>query len=467
LTSAGACVPGCDAVKEWFDGVGTCGECHALCSRDSPGCTGPAPEDCFVCGGRLTPNMTCVDAAACPVGTYPDGIDICRKCHPECRAGQCHGGLPDQCDAGCASVSLGETCMAACPAMMYPDPTSKTCLSCDDSCYAGCDGPGPSRCTAATTLDRRCKQVERAGTCVDSCPAAENETITVTAGFPICTKCSVHCLGSCDGPQADQCHDCRATLLRGSCVASCPADHFVMQHTSSFARECSRCHPECVSAAPVVMETNGTVISITEPQRCTGEGNSNCVACLHFSREGRCVDTCDPTSEFVSGNECLRCDEQCIGGCGGPDPTQCAQCRGWQDGVTGTCIKACPLTSRFADEAAMLCLPCSEVCSPSGDCSGPSAADCGVCLHVRQTDGTCVESCDDNEFVASTDKGLVCQSCHTSCKRGSSCLGAEPEDCNACDTLGLYSQTSVLPPPSPAPTELWCCISWVEWQAGV
>lgn len=61
---------------------------------------------------------------------------------------------------------------------------------------------------------------------------------------------------------------------------------------------------------------------------CTGPGNANCPVCRYYrytSRFSTCVDTCD-SYRYAYEGECLPCNDQCLGGCAGPNSSDCVNC---------------------------------------------------------------------------------------------------------------------------------------------
>ncbi|CAG0917994.1 unnamed protein product [Notodromas monacha] len=174
---------------------------------------------------------------------------------------------------------------------------------------------------------------------------------------------------------------------------------------------------------------------------CWGPGSNQCVSCLNFESDGRCVASCNHAEGLyeATGRVCERCHAECNGMCHGPGPGNCSTCRHVKDGPF--CVPACPET-KFPDGNGV-CLPCHADCA--GGCDGPGPhmgpGGCTSCHRgvVEVHDNSAVVYCLPQEspcpasyfsdFVGEREENpslrnmmgkYVCRRCHERCK---SCTG--------------------------------------------
>ena len=86
---------------------------------------------------------------------------------------------------------------------------------------------------------------------------------------------------------------------------------------------------------------------------CSGPGQDNCHTCKHVKDGPFCVPKC-PITKFDQNSECLKCHDNCVDGCTGPDNTI---------GPNG--CNSCEKAILNADQTVLKCLQRNETC-PSG-----------------------------------------------------------------------------------------------------
>ncbi|VDM32642.1 unnamed protein product [Hydatigera taeniaeformis] len=202
----------------------------------------------------------------------------------------------------------GDTCVKRCSQEQYPDEQKKLCLPCNAKCLAplkpnflpdgvsACSGPGDylglGGC-AFCYFVKKDKDTSRYQ-CLDM-------------------KCPPEHFGN-------------ATFLKYLNLKKEELSLVSMQVANSALQECVPCHPEC--------------------EVCVGPGNhiSVCRKCRNWMYRSECVNTCPPDDTYVPNatemehlserekqmlerRECLRCHEQCAGGCTAYGPEFCNNCR--------------------------------------------------------------------------------------------------------------------------------------------
>eukprot|EP00043_Microstomoeca_roanoka_P015853 m.159144 g.159144 ORF g.159144 m.159144 type:complete len:1451 (-) comp16346_c0_seq3:51-4403(-) len=363
---------------EYADDANVCRSCHTLCSTSEPGCSGPDPDDCHVCGGvLLTANGSC--QASCPFGTYVDGshpnipTPICTACHAACNG--CVGPLATDC-LTCKVARQQGICVEACPPATFLS-SSGVCLACHPECgsTSSCVGPSAFDCRQDLGSNPQpegnpCLHVQLDGQCIASCPVRYTSNADRH-----CVPCHETC-ATCNGPAYDEC-------------TSCPRGFFLKEDG-----QCQACHALCRDA------------------QCTGPTASNCTAgCLVATDlrdplEPVCVLTC-PLSTYLSASplpdSCLPCHAECAGACTGPDASQCLACAAVSS--NGTCVATCPPGT--APDGSKACLACHSECE--GGCVHPlDASTCTSCARVQE-DGVCVSQCSTmRPFLA---KGVCLSTC--------------------------------------------------------
>ncbi|XP_045177592.2 epidermal growth factor receptor-like isoform X3 [Mercenaria mercenaria] len=135
-----------------------------------------------------------------------------------------------------------------------------------------------------------------------------------------------------------------------------------------------KCHSECSSYG------------------CWGPGPDKCLQCktVRMAENNTCLASCleIPMLYRAENNTCKQCNEQCAGGCTGPGPDECFECK--QVKVLGQkntfeCMTECPLSLGqpylYPDENR-ICRQCDLSCDEG--CTGPSSAvkvgGCNTCL---------------------------------------------------------------------------------------
>ncbi|XP_045205394.2 epidermal growth factor receptor-like isoform X2 [Mercenaria mercenaria] len=125
---------------------------------------------------------------------------------------------------------------------------------------------------------------------------------------------------------------------------------------------------------------------------CWGPGPDKCLQCktVHMAGINTCLASCYevPMLYLSENNTCKQCNEHCAGGCTGPGPDECFDCK--QVKVLGQnntfeCMTECPLSLgkpySYPDENR-ICRQCDLSCDEG--CTGPSSAvkfgGCNTCL---------------------------------------------------------------------------------------
>ncbi|VDN95949.1 unnamed protein product [Rodentolepis nana] len=311
--------------------------CHSECLPEA-GCWGPGPAMCARCCTYEADGVCVADCADAPGFYLPPNISI-----------SIHSGFrcptlaltPEQ-----VEVMSNEEVMA----LMKPAPK---CARCHEECMETCTGPEASQCIG------ECKNFKSGEKCVRRCSQDQYTEDN------ICRPCSQKCLpplkselipdgvSACSGPGeflglggCTFCHFVQKASSKYQCLSTrCPPHHFgnstYLKHlklekdelsmdntqVANIAfQECIPCHPEC--------------------EICAGPGNhiSVCQKCKNWMYRSECVNTCPlddtymPDSSIIDQlseeeknklekRECLRCHEQCSGGCTAFGPEFCKNCR--------------------------------------------------------------------------------------------------------------------------------------------
>ncbi|VDL57483.1 unnamed protein product [Hymenolepis diminuta] len=309
----------------------------------------------------------------------------------------------------------------------------------------GCWGPGPTNCRVCAHWLIQSR--EEIGRCVLNCSLVEGGYYPVvitriidankTLKANYCYKCHEECgsaPGACHGPGANHCNNGCAHVLDGEvCRAECPLGKFPDE--KNVCQECaSVCttHPQGLYGE--TESTNWTAV-------CTGPGDwfgsNGCSQCvqhcpndtfLHLINVPRDESEEEMRTKISGDNSlvhvpqglhallgnwliahqlqrskigmvriCAPCHSQCSGGCSGPSPNQCTQCRNAR--YNGICVEGCHEGTYEVNgtNGEILCLPCHPQCGLG--CSGPTASDCDVCRQYKQflnddkSKWICVESC--------------------------------------------------------------------------
>eukprot|EP00038_Savillea_parva_P005244 m.150329 g.150329 ORF g.150329 m.150329 type:complete len:1464 (+) comp11682_c1_seq1:719-5110(+) len=458
------CVASCSALRQsdpdrYFvraNDTTVCGLCDGSCAG---GCTDVGPRACMQCVG-VRYNGTCIDQ--CPPRTFPSTITTittngtsintteCLACHSECRDG-CDGPTAADC-VGCnALVAVNGTCVTSCDDGEYIDPTGNDaggsapqCRTCDVLCN-GCNGAGPTNCTACRAGARLSYVGVPVPTCVTACRAQDAYNGTDTNGALACLACNDQCAGGCSGPGPDECSvdaGCANWVANGVCVASCPAPLVSLNATMT-------CNASCPHG--MYADSNRFCNACDDNcMRCNGPGECDvCEQGWVLARTGPdvCVSACG-TDEFVQETNttlvgdtvvttvrrCALCDSECVAGCRGPSATQCQACRNVE--LNGTCLAACPPLMYTATGGR--CEPCSTECAVG--CQGPLPTQCTPrnastlpqghgCVNVVEN-GECVTTCSRGWYTTGPNV-TVCSACHPTCR---SCNAPGANGCTACST---------------------------------
>lgn len=185
-----------------------------------------------------------------------------------------------------------------------------------------------------------------------------------------------------------------------------------------------RCHEQCTD------------------EGCWGLGPDECLSCNNYKVDDYCVQDCSSTKSlgflsFNAGNKtCMKCHQECKGGCTGTESKNCFHCKNFKDGPY--CVPNCP-SHKFNNRG--ICEECDKNCLDR--CSGPSnklgEGGCDACekFVINSTNpfmAYCIrkeEPCPEGyyqEYIGPHAEGPlkiyqskpVCRKCHHRCK---SCTG--------------------------------------------
>ncbi|XP_060585170.1 epidermal growth factor receptor-like isoform X2 [Ruditapes philippinarum] len=201
---------------------------------------------------------------------------------------------------------------------------------------------------------------------------------------------------------------------------------------------------------------------------CWGPGPDKCLKCkaARMAVNNTCLATCDdvPMLYQAENNTCKQCHIQCAGGCSGPGPDQCFDCKKVKvlgQNNTFECMTECPLSVGqpylYPDENR-ICRQCDPSCDKG--CTGPSSAvklgGCNTCvLAVNKTlendtvrclpqdQEYCPRGFYEKQYRSDVDHPLnkkrVCQPCNHLCLE---CNGPGNANCPRCRYYKYTSQYS-------------------------
>ena len=319
----------------------------------------------------------------CPIGQFGNNTNSCSICDTQCV--HCYG------------------------------PTDYDCYSCQNfKIIANSEMQCVMKCPSLSTLDKEC---------VNACGTDQFQEIRLDNNT-YCIDCHEQCnpnLG-CTGitNTLSHCNACLNVELDGICIEACPLGYYVENGSV-----CMPCNEQCTPEAG-----------------CRGPDAYECNECLNVTiyKNAEQVDECIPScpgnyyTDFTGF--CRLCHSQCNGGCDGPYPSDCYQCKNVFVKHTG-CVEECPDPNRYFVNEAGHCLRCHEYCSTNSSCNGPEAKDCDKCLNFTGSntnadeffpryEGECVRECPNINYYVDLMTG-DCKSCHQNCTMG--CTGSSETDC--------------------------------------
>lgn len=109
---------------------------------------------------------------------------------------------------------------------------------------------------------------------------------------------------------------------------------------------------------------------------------------------GTCVRNC-PTHTHKNAGECVRdfnCSDECTeGGCWGPGPEQCLECKNFN--FSGICLNSCESLPNIYTLDSKNCAMCHPECRKL--CTGQGPAKCSECV---MDENICVSKCPEFKF---------------------------------------------------------------------
>ena len=173
-----------------------CHDCHSSCVS----CTGPSNRNCTSCQGvKFLDTLTHLCSYECPSAYYgEEQSGICKPCPPGCS--KCRGpGDCKDCEAGLVLVE--KRCQNHCPSGTYKTPTN-TCEPCDSTCR---------ECTTSPAHCIQCKDHEMLSgqNCVTICP----QGTFLEPSTKKCLTCDDSC-AECSGAKSSDCTTCRSTSVK-------------------------------------------------------------------------------------------------------------------------------------------------------------------------------------------------------------------------------------------------------------
>eukprot|EP00041_Stephanoeca_diplocostata_P039565 m.1636775 g.1636775 ORF g.1636775 m.1636775 type:complete len:2110 (-) comp25423_c0_seq16:8386-14715(-) len=472
------CADGYYALRDFASTLLSCAPCDAQCS--SAGCTGPGPTQCIACRNANSTAGVCVEACQ-PFEYAAADSTNCVRCDSNCQQGCTGPGASvAACNGECRYFedTTRAECVRTCPWSTFADRGSR-CVACSAQCAAPantttsgvpwCVGPSARQChtCANYTLPN--------GTCVGECAPGTRAVLSITPGTDTCLPCSAVCdqLGSCTGPNADECDRCGMLEMVGAdnrtvCVRACPRKHYVVPAAARggdvIAGLCTACHPECGKGCvgPLatdcleecqnffVPHTNRTVITDDAGVvLLAGECVSACPRTTYelTITEDEDADNVTATLGAYDGHQlCLPCHPSCstAHGCTGPSDAECIACGSAAFLLNATtCVETCP-PGFLGNTSVGRCTQCARECL--GGCSGgTSPADCDACANYR-FEGTCVDECPTGTFVhavldssGSPLAGLECLPCNDQCDPEYDCSGPSSSQCDVCAEIAHNS----------------------------
>lgn len=333
--------------------------CHSQC-QDGEGCWGPSPTQCSRCANAIYDD-TCIPSCqnnnfnfslyVATSASEENPVDQCAKCHEECYHG-CFGPGAQDCVADpvsgrkCKNAQDGISCVRGCPEDKYKT-EDNTCMNCHSNCKDGCSGPnnniGEGACVKChfVKLDRNGDVIQclpKNATCESDSFQDRRPTGTGNkdplSGSQICQLCHQECVG-CVFSGPTWCKDCLNFKRNEYCVSQCDYDEYANEN-----RTCLPCHSEC--------------------EGCTGGSNKDCNSCrsLYVTDEDTNTTTCFgkcpseyparfnyeclkhcPENYFEKNKKCIKCHDQCRGGCTDDTSSSCLECRFYNQ--SGVCLEKC------------------------------------------------------------------------------------------------------------------------------
>lgn len=463
-----SCISGCPTA--YYNSSGNCTLCLAPCLT----CT--TVSSCSSCLTNFLYNNSCVNASACPAGTYGNTTtNVCENCQAPCIT--CFSAMNNCTSCSGLNALYNNTCLGTCPATFYasnfvcvfcvaPCLTCSSlnfCLSCVSSylfngtCYNASGCPTGTfanltaftcdacivNCSTCALIASNCTSCASPyfnynGTCVNACPIGLFQNLTV------CSACVLPC-ATC--ASASSCLSCSTNYYtNNSCVIAslCPVGTFAnltalncdpctvnCSACSLFPNNCTACvspyfnyNGTCVNTCPSGLFKNVTVCSACVLPCATCTSSSLCLSCAtNYYTNNSCVSaSLCPVGTFANLTS-LNCDP-CTSNCSACSllPINCTACSSLFFNYNGTCVNLCP--SGFF-QSINVCSPCVLPCAT---CTTQTL--CLSCSVGYLTNNSCVNAslCPTGTFANLT--ALTCDICTSNCTTCSSL----PYNCTLCTT---------------------------------
>ncbi|XP_035219957.1 epidermal growth factor receptor-like isoform X2 [Stegodyphus dumicola] len=446
--------------------------CHLFCAG---GCSGPTQSDCLACK-NFDDNGVCKQE--CPPMRRYNPVTYSWESNPE------------------GKYAYGATCVKNCPEHLLRDsgacvrscPETKRAV--DGECVP-CDGPCPKSCTGVTALHsgnidrfRGCTVIEGSLTILDSTFDGFQEVfpnftfgdrfpkmhpdelevfstlkevtgyLNIQASHPDFKNLSYfRNLEIIDGRQLTELNAALFIVKTSLQSLNLRSLRKVRSGGVAILENPDLCFANKIDWKQIVRSTNVDPLlqRNAEPEVCQKEGlvcheqcsndgcwgssASECLSCKSYKLKETCIPSCNSTRGIYHAGDhiCEYCDEECLGECLGPGPSNCTQCRNARDGPY--CVSQCPL-SKYNENRE--CMPCHENCV--NGCTGPrntvGPGGCNSCdkAIVSAYDPNIVEQClkpDEpcpdgfyQEYSGPHEEGImksltgksVCRKCHHRCK---------------------------------------------------
>ncbi|ELP90256.1 hypothetical protein EIN_339370 [Entamoeba invadens IP1] len=495
--SSGMCVS-CTATCQQNE----CNAANGICTKciDNHVVTSPISTNCESCSVYDQNCVTCATdftrkCIACKPNYYikMSGDYKCQSCSSTC-GGACNGsnGFCTTCSSGMVPTNPPSTTCITCQAFdvncescvtderkcikcstpnMYPDDTSRTCVSCSTTCGGSCDATN-GICTTCqdnfvfqSTKSRVCEQCSTFDEHCNKCSSAfDRKCVMCNNGYypnenGVCVPCGQNC-NSCD-ESTGACSSCSTNNVfsesdNKTCMTCSSFDVLCLTCSSSFERKCAKCltgsylsnGPKC-TLCDTTCDTNycnnqsGICSKCSQPQYVvTSPQSTRCVNCNVFDTN------CMECKGDYSSRLCVRCASGMYPSSSGSCVSCSSTCGGQCNTINGECT-GCQTNYVFSDPKGLTCQMCYDFDSKCTTCSSDFSRKCVVCNDgyyvvdgkCKVCDESCGGKCDttsghctgcDTNKVFSTTNSSVCIACADFDAYCRVCASSGERKCNTC-----------------------------------